>query len=291
MSTYRSRAPAKVNLTLHVGGLREDGFHEIESLMVPLSLADEVEVAIGGSEDGIEVPGRPELEGPDNLCLRAVAAFRRRVGPAPGVKIRLFKEIPVAAGLGGGSSDAAAVLRALARDRGMALDDPRLQEAALEVGSDVPFFLRAEPAVARGRGERLSPPPFLPEVLHLVLVHPPFGVSAGDAYRALAAERAGSIPPAPPPLEPMHDAVAVSRRLQNDLQAPISARYPIRPLLDELLEAGALGALMSGSGPTVFGVFEGEQAAERGARALRGRPDRRVWVVTAERSHATLVGP
>lgn len=291
MAIYRTRAPAKVNLSLHVRGRRPDGYHEIESLMVPLSLADEVEVEVGVAEDAIEVPGRPELEGPRNLCLLAVDAFRRHLGPIAGTRIRLEKAIPAAAGLGGGSSDAAAVLRCLARERGLPLEDPRLGAAALEVGSDVPFFLRAEPAIARGRGERLSPAPALPDPLHLVLVHPHFAVSAGEAYAALAERRAGTIPPAPPPLGPLEDASQVADILANDLQAPISVRYPIFPILDELLRAGALGALMSGSGPTVFGLFGGLQAAERGAHSLAGRPDRTIWVVTAGRSHANLVAP
>lgn len=291
MAIYRTRAPAKVNLSLHVRGRRPDGYHAIESLMVPLSLADALEVEVGVAEDAIQVPGRPELETPGNLCLLAVEAFRRRVGPVPGTRIRLEKSIPAAAGLGGGSSDAAAVLRCLAEASGIALDDPRLADAALEVGSDVPFFLRAEPALVRGRGELLTPAPPLPDLLALVLVHPPFAISAGDAYRALAEERSGALPPPPPPLGPLDDAEAVARILTNDLQAPISVRYPILPLIDELLRAGALGALMSGSGPTVFGLFGDGQAAERGARLLGGRPGRTIWVVTAGRTHATLVLP
>lgn len=291
MRIHRTRAPAKVNLTLHVLGRRPDGYHEIRSLMVPLSLADEVEVAVGAAEDAISVPGRPDLEGPDNLCLRAVAAFRRHVGPVPGVRIHLAKRIPTAAGLGGGSSDAAAVLRCLARESGVSIDDRRLLLAALEVGSDVPFFLRSEPALVGGRGERLSPAPPLPDRIPLVLVHPPFEVSAGEAYRALAEERRGAAPPSPPQPGPLADPRAVSQILRNDLEAPVAARYPIRPLLRELEEAGALGVLMSGSGPTVFGVFPEEKAAERGARTLSGRPDREVWVVTAGRSHATLDPP
>lgn len=291
MAIHRSRAPAKVNLFLYVRERRPDGYHEIESLMVPLSLADELEVEVGAPEDAIEVPGRPDLEGADNLCLRAVDAFRRHLGPVPGVRIRLDKRIPTAAGLGGGSSDAAAVLRCLAVDRGLSIDDPRLAAAALEVGSDVPFFLRAAPALVRGRGEHLAPAPELPDPLHLVLVHPSFGVSAREAYEALAAERGGRLPPSPPPLGPLSDARAVAAILANDLEGPISVRYPIRPIVEDLLAAGALGARMSGSGPTVFGVFADRQAAERGARALAGIPGRTTWVVTAGRSHANLVPP
>jgi len=291
MRIHRTRAPAKVNLTLHVLGRRSDGYHEIRSLMVPLSLADELEVGVGATVDGISVPGRPDLEVPENLCLRAVASFRRHVGPIPGVHVRLEKRIPTAAGLGGGSSDAAAVLRCLARESGISIDDPRLLRAALEVGSDVPFFLRSEPALVGGRGEHLFPAPPLPDGIPLVLVHPPFEVSAGEAYRALAEERRGNAPPPPPRPGALADPEAVSHILHNDLEAPVASRYPIRPLLRELEEAGALAALMSGSGPTVFGVFSEAKAAEEGARTLSGRPDREVWVVTAGRSHATLDPP
>lgn len=291
MASIRSRAPAKVNLSLRVGARRPDGYHEIESLMVPLSLADEVEVELGARADGIEVLGHPELETPDNLCLRAVEAFRRRVGPVEGVRIRLEKRIPTAAGLGGGSSDAAAILRILARASGIAPDDARLAAAALDVGSDVPFFLDARPAIARGRGEVLVPAPPLPDPLHLVLLHPPFEISAAEAYRALAVERGGEIPPPRPPFARMADAAAVAAMLENDLEAPLSPRYPIAFLKNALLAAGALGALMSGSGPTVFGVFGDEQAAKRGAEALAGRPDRTIGVVTAGQAHATLDPP
>ncbi|MFO7155476.1 MAG: 4-(cytidine 5'-diphospho)-2-C-methyl-D-erythritol kinase [Pseudomonadota bacterium] len=288
---HRERAFAKVNLTLHVLGRRPDGYHEIRSLMVPISLADELEVVVGATEDGISVPGRPDLEGPENLCLRAVQSFRRHVVPVAGIFVRLEKRIPTAAGLGGGSSDAAAVLRVLAREAGVDLDDPRLVAAALEVGSDVPFFLRSEPALAAGRGEVLSPAPPLPDEIPLVLLHPPFGISAGEAYAALAASRAGEVPPLPPPLEPLPDARAVASILHNDLQAPVAERYPIRPMLGTLEEAGALGVLMSGSGPTVFGVFVDRDAAEKAAAALRGRPGCAAWVVTAGRSRASLVPP
>jgi len=288
---HQELAFAKVNLTLHVLGRRPDGYHEMRSLMVPISLADELEVVVGAPEDAISVPGRPDLEGPDNLCLRAVRAFRRHVAPVPGVLVRLDKRIPTAAGLGGGSSDAAAVLRVLAREAGVDVDAPRLAAAALEVGSDVPFFLRSEPALAAGRGEVLSPAPPLPDELPLVLLHPPFGVSAGEAYAALSQARAGRVPPPPPPPGPLPDASAVARILHNDLQPPIVERYPIHSLLQRLEEAGALGALMSGSGPTVFGVFSDRSAAEEAVQALRGGPECEAWVVTAGRSRASLVPP
>lgn len=285
-------APAKINLTLRVLGRRGDGFHDLHSLMVPLSLTDRLEVTFGGRGVELEVPGKRELEGADNLCARAVRAFEERFGPVGGLHIRLDKRIPIAAGLGGGSSDAAAVLRALADRAGVPSGHPDLLEAALAVGSDVPFFLELRPRLVTGRGERLSDAPSLPDSLPLVLIHPPFPISAAEAYAALAADRAGAPPPPPPPSLPtLRTPEDVASILVNDLQAPIQARFPIEEPLRALREAGALAALMSGSGPTVFGVFATMQGAEEAAQALAGRPDWGVWVVTPHGPRPTLDTP
>ncbi|HUK67050.1 MAG TPA: hypothetical protein VLV17_09505, partial [Anaeromyxobacteraceae bacterium] len=155
----RARAPAKVNLLLRVGPRRADGYHEIVSLMVPLDLSDEVKLRVElGRRGGVHcrVPGRPELGGAENLAVRAALAFRRLFRVEDRIDILLDKRIPVTAGLGGGSSDAAAVLRMLARAYRVT-DRSGLARAALEVGSDVPFFLGSGPAWARGRGEQLTP--------------------------------------------------------------------------------------------------------------------------------------
>jgi 4-diphosphocytidyl-2-C-methyl-D-erythritol kinase len=290
MTARLVHAPAKVNLTLRVLGRRADGYHDLHSLMVPLSLADTLEVRFGGVGARLEVPERPELAGADNLCLVAVRAFEARFGQRE-VQIRLHKRIPVAAGLGGGSSDAGAVLRCLADEAGVPLDHPGLRDAALEVGSDVPFFLSAQPSIVTGRGERLAPAPLLPAPLPLVLVHPPFPIRAGDAYAALAASRGGAPPEPPAPLPPLRTPQEVAAILANDLQAPIQDRYPIGEALAALQAAGALGTLMSGSGPTVFGVFATEQEAQAAARSLSGHPGWGVWAVTAQPPRPTLDTP
>ncbi len=253
---YEVEAPAKVNLTLHVLGRRSDGFHDIASLFVPIDLADRLEIAVGGDAIAVRVPGHPELEGDGNLCAKAARAFAAHTGLPGGGAITLHKHVPVAAGLGGGSSDAAAVLRCLAAAHGLDAGDPRVQAAALDVGSDVPFFLRCTPAIARGRGEVLEDAPPLPP-LWLTIVKPPFGVSAAEAYRALARLRGeGQLPPGretPLPAD-LGDPDAVLRLLHNDLEPAVATLYPVREVKERLLAAGARAALMSGSGSCVFAL-------------------------------------
>lgn len=283
---YRVLAPAKVNLTLRVLARRPDGFHELSSLFAPISLADRLHVTVGGRRIRVRVPGRPELETADNLCAKAARAFAAETGLPAGVDVVLEKRIPVAAGLGGGSTDAAAVLRCLARAHGLRGGDPRIARAALAVGSDVPFFLRAVPALARGRGELLGPAPALPD-LHLVVVKPPFGVSAGEAYRTLASLRAAGELPAgrdrPPPAA-FPDAAAVARALHNDLEAAVVRLHPeLEDLRSRLRKAGARGVLMSGSGSCVFGLFATAPAAREAALRLAVRPKEEVLVVRALR--------
>lgn len=266
-----ARAPAKVNLVLRVGPLRPDGYHDLETLMVPLDLADAIRIRITRGRSGevtCRVPNRPELDGPGNLAARAAEAFRRRFGVADRIEISVEKRIPITAGLGGGSSDAASVLRALARAYGIR-DSGGLSAAALEVGSDVPFFLGRGPAWAYGRGERLVPTVVRQQ--HLVLAYPPdpsLAIRAGDAYRWLDAARQGA-----PGEEP---GVGTPRRTwrpshaRNDLQGPCFDRHPcLRTVAERLVGWGATTAIMSGSGPTIFGVYPDRATAQRAARRSR----------------------
>ena len=267
MIRLRARAPAKVNLVLRVGPQRLDGFHDIESLLVPLDLCDEVWVTVRPGAGGAvtcRCPGRPDLDGPANLAARAAETLRTRLGRSDGVSITVRKAIPVTAGLGGGSSDAAAVIRCLAR--AWRVRDPRLlASAALEVGSDVPFFLGGGAAWARGRGERLRPARVPP--LHLLLVYPrdpALAVRAGDAYRWLDEARSG--------LQAPRRARASASRRENDLMGPCLARLPaLRTLAGFLEEAGATAPIMSGSGPTFFGSFQDREAVRRAAKSLARR--------------------
>jgi 4-diphosphocytidyl-2-C-methyl-D-erythritol kinase len=289
---FRVRAAAKVNLALRVGPLRPDGYHDLATLMVPLDLVDAVAVRVHLGRSGevaCRVPNRPELDGRGNLAAQAAEAFRRRFGVADRTEIVVEKRIPVTAGLGGGSSDAAAVLRALAlayriRDRAA------LAAAALEVGSDVPFFLGPGPAWATGRGEKLvamSVP-----TLQLVLVYPrdpALAIRAGDAYRWLDASRAASGDAAGVP-RPMRGAFrpALAR---NDLQGPCFERHPLLETLGaRLVSAGATAAIMSGSGPTVFGIFAERAAARRAASRMRENdPEIEIHVARTLRRHPGVV--
>ncbi len=272
-------APAKVNLVLRVGRLRKDGYHAVDSLVAPLDLCDRVRVLIRRGREGpvsCRVPGRPELDGPQNLAARAALAFRLRFGVRDAIAIRIRKRIPVTAGLGGGSSDAAAVIRCLARAYRVR-DPAALAEVALSVGSDAPFFLGAGAARARGRGERLTPVR-VPR-LHLVLAYPRdprLAIRAADAYRWLdeARERAGRRPARPStPGTSGRNGIVRHRDLDlvNDLEEACLQRHPaLLEIRGAVVGAGATSAIMSGSGPTIFGVFASRPEARRAASAIRG---------------------
>jgi 4-diphosphocytidyl-2-C-methyl-D-erythritol kinase len=286
-------APAKVNLVLDVGPPRADGYHDLRSLMVPLDLGDAVEVRVSPRAGPVtcRVPGHPDLDGAGNLAARAAEAFRRRFGVDRGVAIRIGKRTPITAGLGGGSSDAAAVLRCLARAFGVR-DAAALAEVGLSVGSDVPFFLGPGPAWAEGRGERLSPARVDP--LDLVLVYPRdplLAIRAGEAYGWLDADRAGRRVAWPPRRRRRRASAGpgdAAPLTGNDLQPPCVRRRPsLGGLLGSLTGAGATAALMSGSGPTVFGLFPGRAAARRAARAVEAVEGDAVQVFVAR----TVVRP
>jgi 4-diphosphocytidyl-2-C-methyl-D-erythritol kinase len=261
----RCPAHAKVNLVLRVGPPRPDGYHEISTLFVPLDLADEVRVAVGDRPGPVtcRCPGHPDLDGPGNLAARAAAALRDRLGRRDRVDVRIEKRIPVVAGLGGGSSDAAATLRCLAQAWGIR-DRDLLAEVALGIGSDVPFFLGSGPAWAGGRGEKLRPARVAPR--HLVLLYPrdpSLAIRAGDAYRWLDLDRGPAMP---------RRGKASALRPENDLMAPCVARRPsLRVLLGWLEDAGASAPMMSGSGPTTVGSFADLRSARAAAMHLAGR--------------------
>jgi 4-diphosphocytidyl-2-C-methyl-D-erythritol kinase len=260
-------APAKVNLILDVLGKRPDGYHDVAMLMVRLSLHDRVRVAlVPGREIVVTCPGLDLAAGEENIAGRAARLFLDHTGRQSGVVIHIDKQIPAAAGLGGGSSDAAAVMLALDNLLGTGLSRSELQAVGVRLGADVPFFLCGEMAAwATGIGEQLEPWRGLPPC-HLVLVNPGFAVSTAWVYQNLGlthSRRATKIPRFP---ERMADVVQM---LRNDLEAVTAPRHPeIAVIKARLLAAGALGALMSGSGPTVFGVFATAAAADQAAAQL-----------------------
>lgn len=262
--TISERAPAKLNLLLHVGPRRADGLHELCSLMVPVDIGDELTIAETGGEDAVHCPGVEE----PNLCRTALAAFRATAGSAalPAIEIRVQKRIPVAAGLGGGSADAAAVLRAANELSGRRLDEEALRRVAARVGADVPSQLRPGPALVRGAGEIVEELP-LPR-LALVLAIQDEGLSTADVYRE--ADRIGAIRERLDPEAVRAIAGRAPRELaaalENDLQAAtLSLRPEAGGRIAALERAGAMTALVTGSGPTVFGVFEDDEAARAAA--------------------------
>ena len=267
--SVRETAPAKVNLILQVGPRRRDGLHDLCSLFASIDLADEITVAIAeprGGPDEIRTPG---VHGPD-ICVAALAALRAEIpgGDLPTLDVTVEKRIPIAGGLGGGSADAAAVLRAANELAGSPLSRDGLRAVATRVGADVPSQIEPTHAVVGGVGE-LVEPVGLPS-LWLVLVPQHEGLSTAEVYAE--ADRIGATRPNLDPEAVYAAARQEPRRLAesigNDLQAAaLSLRPELRRPLTALREAGAIGALLSGSGPTAVGVFEDERSARYAANA------------------------
>ena len=272
----RREARAKINVFLRVLRAREDGYHELESLVVPISLADVV-TAEPAEALRVEVDGAPELSagGPGglNLALVAALALADACPQAVGALVRIQKRIPVASGLGGGSADAAATLHALNELWGCDVDPLTLAGMGELIGSDVPAMLVGEPVLMTGRGERLAPAACA--VLHWALVDVGFGVSSPDAYRWWD-EDGGHTGPNPDALLAAAaggDPAALGPLLFNDLEAPVVARHPaIGEAKARLLAAGALGAVMSGSGSSIVGLAGDEDHARALAEVVDGTP-------------------
>lgn len=259
-------APAKVNLHLRILGTRPDGYHLLATLMQPLDLADRIFFEPGGGSLRLACD-HPDLPIQDNLVLTAARAFFAAAGREPAGSFFLEKNIPVAAGLGGGSSDAAAVLRGLNQVHGHPLDPERLHQLATDIGADVPFFLAGTTAWCTGIGEVVEPWPEFP-ALHLVLVNPGFGLSTAWVYQQFDLTLKN------PRLctkirRPSVEQIDLKTILVNDLErVSLKARPELEDIKAHLLACGAQAALMSGSGPTVFGVFEQGGAAKDAARRI-----------------------
>ena len=263
------RAHAKVNLTLEVLGKRPDGYHEIRSVFRRLALHDILRIDPAAALSVVcDVPG---LDGPGNLAFRAGLLLQQETGHTGGARIAIAKAIPVAAGLGGGSSDAAAALRGLDALWGTALAADRLASLAARLGSDVPFFLLGGTALGSGRGEILQPLPDLPDC-PVLLVRPPVAVSTAAVYGAVTAADYGDGAISARLAALLPGTVPERWPLANDLQ-PVTCRlYPVvAEVLDALHGWGALQTQMCGSGPTCFGLYNAEHAAERGAERARAR--------------------
>ena len=277
-SDIRVQAFAKINLSLRVLGRREDGYHEVRTIFQAIALHDTLTVrrtrgpfvlTVGDGVDSVPGPSRvrPGSVPADrtNLVWRAVDALwtrARRRGAPRGLAIHLVKRIPVQAGLGGGSSDAAATLRALAKM--WRVDDRCVRDAAVSLGADVPFFLEGGTALGLERGDVLFPL-IDRQPASVVLVIPPFGVSTPEAYRWWDVKSSSEV--LPKWLRSASDAIGV-----NDLQGPVAAHHPeIARIVRALTRAGADCAAMSGSGSAVFGLFSSRSTADRAARAVKNR--------------------
>ncbi|MDD3652650.1 MAG: 4-(cytidine 5'-diphospho)-2-C-methyl-D-erythritol kinase [Desulfotomaculaceae bacterium] len=253
---FKAFARAKINLSLDILGKRPDGFHQVEMVMQSVRLYDLLEFTPLPEDISLIVPGGEVSAGPDNLAYRAADLLRSHAGIKCGVQIKLTKSIPVEAGLGGGSADAAVTLIMLNEIWGTHIPLSGLMLLGEKLGSDIPFCLLGGTALARGRGELL-------EVLHpcphlgLVLVKPPFGVSTATVYRAYNPELVLKKPVISAVIEAINknNVTGIAANVCNVLEPVTTKMYPvIADIKERLLEAGALGALMSGSGPTVIGI-------------------------------------
>lgn len=276
-------APAKVNLFLYVGHPREDGYHPVCSLMEKVSLYDFLDLQ-PSTRPGVHMTGTGIPPGA-NTVEKAAGLLAKAAGRELGLDVKLVKEVPVAAGLAGGSSDAAAALKLIMSTFRLDVPEEGLHQIALAVGADVPFFLAPGPQLAEGVGELLTPAN-LPFYYAAVIVTPPVEIATPRVYRLydeMCPDQAAAFSRrclrAKERLATLKSPEALARVLHNDLEEAASSICPeIAAIKKELNGLGALGSLMSGSGPSVFGLFAGKKSATAAARQLRQNHPR-VWVV------------
>jgi 4-diphosphocytidyl-2-C-methyl-D-erythritol kinase len=265
MNDLYLRTPAKINLCLAVLGKRSDGYHEVAMVMQAVGLYDEVKVRLAGSGITVRCDSDAIPAGEGNIAYRAAREMLDLSGRSDGIAVEIKKNIPVAAGLGGGSSDAAAVLVACNRLLGAGFGRDRLAEIGTRLGMDVPFFLHGPTALAKGRGELLTSLPSPPK-FWVLLVNPGFETSTAWVYNNLnfgltkkgdCTNIAGL------------KVSQIAHSLYNDLETVTAAAHPVIGEMERsLLEVGALGVCMSGSGPTVFGMYTDETSCRAAAQAL-----------------------
>jgi 4-diphosphocytidyl-2-C-methyl-D-erythritol kinase len=254
----RVKAPAKVNLYLRVLGSRPDGYHDLETVFQTIDLHDRLIISKTKGQAGIEVPGFPDLEGESNLAMRALRRLERRLHTVIPAKFILHKEIPSAAGLGGGSSDAAAALVGIRALFGLDVTDEELAAEALALGADVPYFLTGGAAVGEGVGERLTSIE-LPTDYRILLVNPGFPVSTATVFREFSrtltgSRREGTL------WKLLRERTDPEALLHNDLEAVAAASYTeIREAKKWLAAMGLRRSLMTGSGPTVFALVRSDE--------------------------------
>ncbi len=284
--TIHVSAPAKINLYLDVVGRRDDGYHELETVFLPLPrLCDDVEVGLTTARQGIsfECDNSELPTDSGNLCVKATEEFAKFANPAlagAGVEIRLQKRIPVAAGLGGGSSDAAAVLLALNQLYDKPLGDSQLRGIARKLGADVPFFLNPVPSVARGIGDVLAPLEVGRWRPAVVLANPLLPVSAAWAYRQLTPEDLGQGGGLDSLVKAFTSgsALGLAKACYNVFDRFVCRKFPLCAMIKEqMMDSGASCAMVSGSGPTIFGICEDSAVARKVEVDLRGFFGDAVW--------------
>jgi len=284
--TLEKQSPCKVNLLLNILGKRPDGFHELETVMHPIRVFDQL--SFTRSPKGIELscsePSLPADAG--NLVYRAAALFLERTRITEGVKLHIEKRIPLAAGLGGGSGDAATTLLGMNELFDAPLGQVELSELAASLGSDVPFFLQDKPALATGRGEKIQSLDAFPacQGAVFVLIHPGFGIATAWAYQQLARFPA-SLNGRPGRAQKLisllnaADLRAAGNEFYNSLEAPALQKFPILVLFQEFLRSeGAAATLMSGSGSTTFAIFESQSTATQAVEKFKGKFGLTSWI-------------
>ncbi|HST58234.1 MAG TPA: 4-(cytidine 5'-diphospho)-2-C-methyl-D-erythritol kinase [Longimicrobium sp.] len=267
-------APAKVNLFLRVLAREASGYHALETLFCALSMADTVRVQRGAAGIRLHVDGAVDTGPPErNLCVRAAERFHAAIGESAALDIHLAKRIPSAAGMGGGSSDGAATLRALNALHGEPLDDAALLRMAIELGSDVPFFACGSAlALAWSRGERLLALPPLPP-RPVIVAHPGVAMPTPEAFRRIAERRGGGYAPDARSLalDALRGWDSVEALAENDFEAVVAEEIPFIELAKSALrQGGARMAMMAGSGSSVFGIFDSADARDHTLERMRG---------------------
>ena len=261
MNSITLKAPAKVNYLLDVIRRRPDGYHDLRMVMQRVNLCDELTITLTDTP-GISVTcgknGVPD--GPGNIAWKAANALLELTGGSQGAAISILKNIPVAAGLGGGSSDAASVLMGMNELLQLRLPDQRLMEIGVKLGADVPFFVFKKTALAEGIGETLTAMPEMP-ASWVLLVNPGVHVSTAWVYNNLKLTNRGELNRLPVSYGSLEDVCAI---FANDLESVTIPVFPVIAKIKEaMLQHGALAAMMSGSGPTVFGLFQDRETAEQ----------------------------
>ncbi len=288
--TLQRSSPCKVNLILNILGKREDGFHDLETVLQPVPVADRLEFSRGGVGIRLSCSLSELPTDARNLVFQAAQRFLEAAGIMDGVAIRLEKKVPMEAGLGGGSSNAANTLRGLNELFEFPLGQSRLHELAAAIGSDVPFFLQDGPALATGRGEVIEPLEAFPALrgLSVFLVHPGFGVPTAWAYRQLVGFPA-SLHGRPGRARQLADCLQrgdlgrATANFYNAFEAPVLAKYPLLMMMQEFLRShSAEVALLSGSGSALFALVRGPSAATHLRDIFSEQFGASCWIETAQ---------